>query len=142
MLLVDADFPEDVNLYAQPRNIIKFSSSILVARCSAIPAQPRKRFQKQGCGPANSQVILSNQVALQFQKVLKEASERMRHVRKGTANPNMKLVLVAPRNGEIYPSDPETPKPFSSPFRARNPERSSDSNSPQNLGSRRIYSQR
>ena len=42
---------------------------------------------------------------------------------------------LAPRNGELSPSVPETQEPFNSPFRARNPERSSDSNSPQNLGS-------
>ena len=42
---------------------------------------------------------------------------------------------LAPRNGELSPSDPEIPQPFNSPLRARNPERSSDSNSPQNLGS-------
>ena len=44
-------------------------------------------------------------------------------------------VGLAPQNGELPPSDPETPEPFNSPFRARSPERNSDSNSPQNLGS-------
>ena len=42
---------------------------------------------------------------------------------------------LAPRNGELSPSDHETPEPFNSPFRDRNPERTSDSNSPQNFGS-------
>ena len=42
---------------------------------------------------------------------------------------------LAPRNGELSYSKPKTLEPFNSPFRARNPERSSDSNSPQNLGS-------
>ena len=42
---------------------------------------------------------------------------------------------LAPRNGELSPSVPEILEPFNSPIRARNPERSSDSNSPQNLGS-------
>ena len=42
---------------------------------------------------------------------------------------------LAPRNGELSPSVPKTPEPFISPFRIRNPERSSYSNSPQNLGS-------
>ena len=41
---------------------------------------------------------------------------------------------LAPRSKEFSPSDPETSKPLSSPFRARNPERSSDSNSSQNFG--------
>ena len=56
---------------------------------------------------------------------------------------------LAPRNGELSPSEPKTPELFNSPFRARNPERSPDSNSPQNLGSvgqnlgsRGIYTQR
>ena len=40
---------------------------------------------------------------------------------------------IAPRNGELSPSVPKTPEPFNSPFRARNPERSSDSNASQNL---------
>ena len=31
---------------------------------------------------------------------------------------------LAPRNGELSPSVPETPKHFNSPFRDRNPERS------------------
>ena len=46
------------------------------------------------------------------------------------------------------PSDPETSGPLNSPFRARNPERSSNSTFPhnvglvgQNLGSRGIYTQ-
>ena len=38
------------------------------------------------------------------------------------------------RNAELSPSNPETPEPFNSLFRAQNPERSSDSNSPQKLG--------
>ena len=42
---------------------------------------------------------------------------------------------LAPRNIELSPSDPETPEPFNSRFWVRDPERSSDSNSPQNLGS-------
>ena len=42
---------------------------------------------------------------------------------------------IAPRNGELSPSVPETPEPLNSPFQARNPERSSDSNFPQYLGS-------
>ena len=42
---------------------------------------------------------------------------------------------LAPRNGELSPSDPETLEPFNSPFRDLNPERSSYSNFPQNLGS-------
>ena len=42
---------------------------------------------------------------------------------------------LAPRNGELYPSDPETPDSFNSPFRDRNPEQSSDLNFPKNLGS-------
>ena len=42
---------------------------------------------------------------------------------------------LAPRNGDLSPSDPETPEPFNSPLRERNPERNSDSNFPQNLGS-------
>ena len=42
---------------------------------------------------------------------------------------------LARRNGELSPSDPKTPEPFNSPFRSRNPERTSDSNSPQNVGS-------
>ena len=42
---------------------------------------------------------------------------------------------LAPRNGELSPSVPKTPEPFNSPCRARNPERSSNSDSPQNLGS-------
>ena len=46
---------------------------------------------------------------------------------------------LALRNGELSPSDPETPEPFNSPFRARNSEQSSDSNSPQNLGSVIIF---
>ena len=29
---------------------------------------------------------------------------------------------LAPRSGELSPSDPKTPEPFNSPFRARNPE--------------------
>ena len=37
---------------------------------------------------------------------------------------------LAPRNGDLSPPVPETPEPFNSPFRARNPERGSDSNSP------------
>ena len=41
---------------------------------------------------------------------------------------------LAPQNGELSPTVPKTQE-FNSPFRARNPERSSDSNSPQNLGS-------
>ena len=41
---------------------------------------------------------------------------------------------LSPRNGELSSSVPETPEPFNSPFRARNPERSSDSNSPQKFG--------
>ena len=56
---------------------------------------------------------------------------------------------LASRNGELTPSEPKTPEPFNSPFRARNPERSPDSNSAQNLGSvgqklgsRGIYTQR
>ena len=39
-----------------------------------------------------------------------------------------------PRNGELSPSDRKTPEPYNSPFRARNPERSSDSNSTQKMG--------
>ena len=53
------------------------------------------------------------------------------------------------RNGDLQPSDPETPDPLNSPFRDRNPERRADSSSPQNLGSVRqnlrswgIYTQR
>ena len=42
---------------------------------------------------------------------------------------------LAPRNGELSPSVPKTQEHFNSPFRALSPERSSDSNSPQNLGS-------
>ena len=42
---------------------------------------------------------------------------------------------LAPRNGELSPSDPETPEPLKCPFWDRNPERSADSNPPQNLGS-------
>ena len=42
---------------------------------------------------------------------------------------------LAPRNGGLSPSVPETPEPLNSPSRARNPERSSYSNSLQNLGS-------
>ena len=42
---------------------------------------------------------------------------------------------IAPRNGDLSPSDPETPELFSSPFRARNPKRSSYWSSPHNLGS-------
>ena len=42
---------------------------------------------------------------------------------------------LAPRNGELFPSVTKTPEPFNSPFRARNPERSSDSISSKNLGS-------
>ena len=56
---------------------------------------------------------------------------------------------IVPRSGELSSSDPETSEPFNSPFRARNPERGSDSNSPQklgsasqNLGSRGIYTRR
>ena len=41
---------------------------------------------------------------------------------------------LAPRNGELSPNDAETPEPFNSPFEARNPEWSSDSNFLQNLG--------
>ena len=41
----------------------------------------------------------------------------------------------ASRNGVLSPSDPQTPEPFNSPFRARNLERASDSNFAQNLGS-------
>ena len=42
---------------------------------------------------------------------------------------------LTPLNGQLSPSDPKTPEPFSSPFRAQNPERGSYSNPPQNLGS-------
>ena len=35
---------------------------------------------------------------------------------------------LAPRDGELSPSDPETPEPFNSPFRGWNTGRSSDSN--------------
>ena len=42
---------------------------------------------------------------------------------------------IAHRNGELSPSVPETQEHFNSLFRARNPELSSDSSSPQNLGS-------
>ena len=56
---------------------------------------------------------------------------------------------LAPRNGELSPSEHKTTDPFNSPLRARNPERSSDSNSPQNwgsvgqnMGSWAIYTQR
>ena len=38
-------------------------------------------------------------------------------------------------DGELSPSEPKTPEPFNSPLRAQNPEQTSDSNSPQNLGS-------
>ena len=38
---------------------------------------------------------------------------------------------LAPLNGELSASEPKTPEPFNSPLRARNPERSPDSNSPQ-----------
>ena len=41
---------------------------------------------------------------------------------------------LAPQNGELSPSVPESTKLFNFLFRAGNPERSSDSNSPQNLG--------
>ena len=41
----------------------------------------------------------------------------------------------ATRSGELSPPEPKTPEPFYSPFRAWNPERSSDSNFPKNLGS-------
>ena len=44
------------------------------------------------------------------------------------------MFALATRNGELSPSDPKTLEPFNSPFRARDPERTSDSNSPQNLG--------
>ena len=37
--------------------------------------------------------------------------------------------------GELSPSDTETTEPFNSPFRCRNRERSSDSDSTQNMGS-------
>ena len=40
----------------------------------------------------------------------------------------------APQNGELSPSDSKTPEAFNYPFRARNPELSADSSSPQNLG--------
>ena len=42
---------------------------------------------------------------------------------------------LAPRNGKSSHANPETPEPFNSPFRTRNPERRSDPNSPQNSGS-------
>ena len=42
---------------------------------------------------------------------------------------------LAPRNGELLPSDPQTPEPFNSSLRSRSPDRSSDSNSPPKLGS-------
>ena len=41
---------------------------------------------------------------------------------------------LAPRNGELSPSVPETPGLFNSPFRAWNPQWSSNPNSLQNLG--------
>ena len=57
--------------------------------------------------------------------------------------------VLAARNEELSPSDPKTPEPFNSPFRAQKPERTSDSNFPQNfgsvgqnLGSRGIYALR
>ena len=56
--------------------------------------------------------------------------------------------VLAHWNGDLLPSDPETPEPFNSLFRARNPERSSDLNFlhdfgsvSQNVGSRGIYTQ-
>ena len=42
---------------------------------------------------------------------------------------------LSSRDGELSSSDPETPEPCNSPVRTRNPKRSSDSHSPQNLGS-------
>ena len=42
---------------------------------------------------------------------------------------------LAPQNEELSPPDPQTQEPFNSPIRARNPERTSDSISPQSLGS-------
>ena len=42
---------------------------------------------------------------------------------------------LGPQSGELSPSDLETPESFNSPFRDRKPERSSDSNSTQNVGS-------
>ena len=42
---------------------------------------------------------------------------------------------LAPQNRELSPSVPETPEIFDSPFRARNPELSSDLDYPQNPGS-------
>ena len=41
---------------------------------------------------------------------------------------------LAPRNGELSHSVPETPEPFNLPFRDRNPERSAESNSSQSFG--------
>ena len=46
---------------------------------------------------------------------------------------------LAPRNGELPPSVPKTPEPFNSPFPARDPERSADSNSLQIWGPGHIY---
>ena len=42
---------------------------------------------------------------------------------------------LVPRDGELFSSVPEIPEPFNYSFRAVNPERTTDSNSPQNLGS-------
>ena len=56
---------------------------------------------------------------------------------------------LAPRNGDLSPSDPQTHEPLNSPFRPRNPEWTSDSNlsqnvgsAGQNLGSRGVHTQR
>ena len=42
---------------------------------------------------------------------------------------------IAPQNGELSPSNPQTSEPFNSPFQVQNPKRTSDSNFPSNLGS-------